>query len=103
MRNHLNGLAEVVSTPFLGQNGLIDLSAGEVVRTSEHAIREALVMSQIQIGLRSVSQNIDLAVLKGIHRTGINIEIRVELLKNHLQSTTLQQSAQRGRRESLAE
>lgn len=51
MRDHLNGLAEVVSTPFLGQNGLIDLSAGEVVRASENAVREALVVSQV----RSVS------------------------------------------------
>ena len=103
MRDHLHGLPEVVATAFLSQNGLIDLTAGEVVRAGEDAVCEALIVSQIEIGLRSVGQNIDLTMLKGIHRAGIDIEVGVELLKNHLQSTPLQQSPQRGCREPFAE
>ena len=51
-------------------------------------------MSEIEIGLGAVIQHINFAVLKRIHRSGIDIEIRVELLENNAQTAQLEQRAE---------
>ena len=94
MRDDLNGLAEVVATAFLGEDCLVNLAAGEVVGTGEDAIREALVVSEVEIGLRTVGQNIDLTMLERIHRAGIDIEVGVEFLENDFETPQFQQRAE---------
>ncbi len=60
-------------------------------------------MSEIQIGLRSVLGHIYFAVLIRAHRSGIYVDIGVELLRRHLQSPCLEQASQRCRRDALSE
>ena len=55
-------------------------------------MREALVMSQIQIGFRTVVRDEHFSMLKRIHRTRINIDVRVKLLNGHPQPSALHQS-----------
>ena len=62
--------------------------------TGEDAIGEALVMAEIEVGLRSVVQDVDLAVLKWVHRSRIDIEIRIELLENNPQAARLKERAE---------
>ena len=45
MRNHLNGLAQVITSTFLGQDGLVNLAAGHVIGPCEYAARESLVVT----------------------------------------------------------
>ena len=94
VRDDLNGLAEVVATAFLGEDGLVDLAAGEVIGASEDAICEALVVSEVEVGLRTVGQNIDLTMLERIHRAGIDIEVGVEFLENDFETPQFQQRAE---------
>ena len=65
-------------------------------------MREALVMAEVQIGLCSIGKNINLAVLEGAHRAGIHIEVGVELLKRHLESTPLQNRSEGCRRQAFS-
>src|SRR5262249_32637099 len=64
--------------------------------------REALVMTEIEIGLCAVLGYKNFAVLIGTHRPGIDIEIRIELAQPDTVAARLQQRPERRRRESLA-
>ena len=60
-------------------------------------------MTQVQVGLCSILGNEDLAVLEGTHRTGVDIDVGVELLRGDLQPPRLQQPAQRSGRDAFAQ
>ena len=60
-------------------------------------------MAEIKVGFGTVLGDIDLAVLVGTHRAGIDIDIRVELLRSDLQSAAFEQPSERCRRDALAE
>ena len=64
---------------------------------------EALVVAEVEIGLRAVVGDVDLAVLIRAHRARIDVEIGVELAQPHLEAARLQQRAERRRRQTLAE
>jgi hypothetical protein len=101
--NDLDGGAEVVAAAFLGENFLIDAAGSDVVLTRRRPAGKSFVMAKIEIGLRAVVSDEDLAVLIGRHRPGIDVEIRIELAQPHLVATCLQQRAERCRCETLAE
>ena len=71
--------------------------AGEVF------VDEALVVAQIQVSLRSVVGDKDLAVLVGAHGARVHIEIGVQLLHLHPQAPLLEQTPQGGGGNSLAQ
>src|SRR5262249_30587210 len=64
---------------------------------------EPLVVAEVEVGLRTVVGDEDLAVLVGRHGPGIDIEIGVELAQPYLVAARLQQRAERCRCETLAE
>ena len=66
-------------------------------------VGEPLVMAQVEVGFRAVVQHINLAVLVGVHRARVDVEVGVELLQRDLEAAVLQQRAQRGRRQALAQ
>ena len=55
VRNHLDGGAEIVAAPFLGEDVLIDAPCGDVVGLGGGTTGEALVMAEIEISLGAVS------------------------------------------------
>ena len=95
VRDHLDGGAEIVAAPFLGQNVLIDTSGGDVVGLGGGTPGEALIMAEVEIGLGAIVGHEHFAVLVRRHRSGIEIEIRVELAKPNLVASGLQQRAER--------
>ena len=103
MRDHLHRLAEIIAAAFLLQHGLVDLPAGEVVEARERGVGEAFVMPEIEIRLCAVIQHIHFAVLERAHRAGIDIQVRIELLQRDFEAAALQQRAEGGGRESLAQ
>src|ERR1035437_951270 len=103
VRNHLHRLAEIFSFALVVQHGLINLAAGEVVQPRELDVGEALVMAEVEVGLRAVVEHINFAVLIWTHRAGINIEIRVELLQRDFQAAIFEQRAERGSGQTFAE
>ena len=103
VRNHLHGLAQVITAPLLIEHGLIDLATGEIVHPRQFRAGESLVMAEIQIRFRAVVEHVNLPMLIGTHRARINVEIRIELLQGHLEPPVLKESAQRRGREPFAE
>ena len=103
VRDHLHGAAEIVAAPLLGDDLLVDAAGGDVVLPVGGAPGEALVMAEVEVGLRPVVGDEDLAVLVGAHRPRIDVQIGVELAQPDLVAARLQQRAERRRCETLAE
>ena len=79
-------------------------AAGRHVRNARQAlVDEALIVAEIQVGLRAVVRDEHLAVLDRVHRAGVDVDIGVELLHRHGITARLEQPAERGGRDPLAE
>ena len=101
--NDLHGRAEILAAALLVQNVPVDLAGGEVGELVEVLVDEALVVAEVEVGLRAVLGHVHLAVLIRAHRTGIDVDVGIELLRGHLQPARLQEPAQRGCSDSLAQ
>ena len=93
MRDHLDRLAEIIAAALLFDHRKIYPPARPVVRLRKLRIGEALVMPEIEIGFRAVVGHKDLAMLKGRHRSRIDVDIRIELHHLHLHPARLEQAA----------
>ena len=51
-------------------------------------------MADVEVGLGAVLGDEDLAVLERVHRPGVDVEVRVELLHRHPQPAGLEQAAE---------
>mmetsp|Transcript_49930 Transcript_49930/g.99399 ORF Transcript_49930/g.99399 Transcript_49930/m.99399 type:complete len:615 (-) Transcript_49930:262-2106(-) len=83
VRDHLHGLAQVIAAPLLLQALLVDLARGDVVVACEGELVETLVVPQIEVHFPAVVESKHLAVLKRRHRTGVYVEVRVNLNRGH--------------------
>ena len=91
VRNDLNGGAKILAATFLGDDVLINPPRSDIVRLTRRNPGEALVVAQIEIGFRAIVGHIDFAVLIGAHRSGIDVEIGIELADSHAIASRLQQ------------
>ena len=57
---------------------------------------EALVVAEVQIGLRAVIGHKDFAVLKRAHGARINVEVRIAFLQGDFETATFEETADRG-------
>jgi hypothetical protein len=103
VRDHLDGSAEIVAAPLLGDHVAVDAAGGAVVDLAHSGTDEAFVMAEVQVGLGAVFGHEDLAVLEGAHRARVDIDIGVQLEQRNLQPARFQDGRQGGRRETLAE
>ena len=103
VRDHLDGVAEVVTAPLLGDHLGVDLPGGDVGDLAEVGVEEPLVVADVEIGLGPVVGDEDLAVLERVHRPGVDVEVGVELLHRDVQSAGAEQPAEAGSRQALAE
>ena len=79
MRNHLHGFTQVIAAALFVEHALVNLSGGEIVGLSHAGLNKTLVMAQIQVGLRAVVGDKNLAVLQRRHGARIDVEIGVQL------------------------
>jgi hypothetical protein len=103
VRDDLHGLAQVITAALAVDHPLVDLPGGVVVAPRSLKAGEALVVSQIEIGFGAVVGDEDLAMLERAHRAGIDVEIGVELLQGHAVAPALEQAADRGAGQALAQ
>ena len=103
VRDHLDGLAEVVAAALGGEHRLVDRAGRGVGVPREVLVDEALVVAEVEVGLAAVVGDEDLAVFERVHRARIDVDVRVELLQRHPETPELQQAPERRRREALAE
>ena len=66
-------------------------------------VDEALVVAEVEVGLTAVVGDEDLAVLAGVHRPGVDVDVRVELAHRHAEPAGLQEATEGGGGEALAE
>src|SRR5229473_1667306 len=92
VRNHLHGLAEEIAAALLGQNRFVDSSGGPVVVAGKLGVGEALVVAEVEVGLRAVFGDEDFAVLKRAHGPRIHVEIRIALLEGDFETTTFEET-----------
>ncbi len=98
----LDGGAEIVAPALAGDDALVDPARGDVVGLAGGDSGEALVMAEVEIGLGAVVGDVDLAMLVGRHRPGIDVEIGVELADPHLVAARLEERGERGGHQPLA-
>ena len=103
VRNHLHGRAEVLPASLLVEHVPVHLAGRQIGIAVEVLVNEALVMAQIQVGLRPVLGDVHLAMLVGTHCPGVYVDIRVQLLRGDLQAARLEQPPQRRRGDALSE
>ena len=63
VRDDLDRAAEVVAAALLGDDRLVDAAGGDVGELGQVLVDEALVVAQVEVGLRAVVGDEDLAVL----------------------------------------
>ncbi len=69
MRNDLDGGAEIVAAPLLGEDVLVDATGRDVVLPGRRAAGETLIMAEVEIGFGAVVGDEDLAMLIRRHRS----------------------------------
>ncbi|MPM92617.1 hypothetical protein SDC9_139752 [bioreactor metagenome] len=103
VRDHLDGVAEVLTAALLGDHRGIDLAGGDVRVGIEVAVEEALVVADVEVGLGAVLGDEDLTVLERVHRAGIHVDVRIQLLHRDAESAGDQKAAETRGGQSLAE
>ncbi len=80
VRDDLDCLAEVGSGAFGADDVPVDLAGRDVVRRAELLVEKPLVPAKVEIGLHAVARDEDLPMFVGIHRPGVEVDVRVNLL-----------------------
>jgi len=103
MGHYLDGFSQIVPMSFAVNHRFVDAtSCYRVVSCCVYAC-EALVVAQIEVGLKAVLRHIALAVLVGVQRPRVDVNIRVKLLYCYLVAACLQQFPYRGGDDALSQ
>jgi len=78
VRYHLDRPAQIIPSALLHDDVVVDAPGREVIAPPDGHGREPLVVPEVEVGLRAVLRHVDLAVLVGIHRPRVNIDIGVD-------------------------
>ena len=103
VRDDLDGVAEVLAAALLGDHGRVDLAGRDVRPAVQVPVEEALVVADVQVGLGAVLGDEHLAVLEGVHRAGVDVEVGIELLHRHPQAAGGEELAEARRGEAFAQ
>ena len=102
VRNHLNCLAEILPAPFLLDHGIVDLAGREVVAPFHARIGKAFVVTEVEIGLGAIFGDKHLTMLERTHRSGIDVDVGIELEMGDFDAARLEDRSQRRGCDSLA-
>ena len=73
VRDDLDGGSEIITAPFLGDDVAVDSPGGDVVGLLGGNAGEAFIVTEVEVGLRTVIGHIDFAVLIRRHRPRIDV------------------------------
>src|SRR6266404_1755548 len=88
----LDGLAEKIAAALFGENGFVDAAGGPVIIAGKLGVGEALVVSEVEVGLGTVFGDEDFTVLKRAHSAGIDVKVRIALLKGDFETATFEET-----------
>jgi hypothetical protein len=101
VRDDLHRRAQVLPLPLAADHALVHAAGGEVVLLGEAHRREALVVTEVQVGLGAVLGHVDLAVLDRVHGARVDVQVGVELDEADAEAARLQERPDRGGGEPL--
>ena len=96
VRNHLHRPAEVIATALLADHALIHLAGGEIVPAPHARGLEALVMTEVEVGFRTIFSHENFSVLEGAHGARIHVDVRIELDVGDFDATRFEDRGERG-------
>ena len=103
VRDDLNGMSLILTMALLVEDRPVHLTGGDIASVIQGLVDETLVVTEIEVGLRTIIRDENLTMLNRIHRTRIDVDIRVELLHGNLIAARLQKTAERSRCNPLSE
>ena len=103
MGDNLDRLAQIVAAALLVDDALIDTARGHVVGARGLDVREAFIVPQVQVGLMAIDGDIALAVLIGVERSRVDVDVGVKLLARHAVAAREQQPRDARRDDALAQ
>ena len=86
MRDHLNGLSQVISAALLVNNRLVDTSCRHRIGARCLNACEAFVVSKIEIGLHAIGRHVALSMLIRVQRSGVDVDVGVKLLNGDFET-----------------
>ena len=95
VRDDLHGRAQIVATPLLLDDRIVDTTGSDVRLSGEVFVYKSFIVAQVEIGFGTIVGDEYFAMLERIHGPGINIDVGVNLLHRHLEATILQQPTER--------
>src|SRR5712671_99209 len=90
--NDLHGLAEKIAAALFGEDGFVDAAGGPVIIAGKLGVGEALIVAEVEVGLCAVFGDEDFAVLKRAHGAGIDVKVRIALLKGDFETATFEET-----------
>ncbi len=103
VRDDLHRLAEIIAAAFLADHRFVDLARGEVVGLAHLRADEALIVAEVEVGLRSVFRHEHFAVLKRAHRAGVDIDVGIELEEGDFKTARFEDRGEGSGGNTLAE
>jgi len=100
--NHLHGRPEILAPALLRDDISVDPARGEIAVAGRGRANEALVVTEIEIGLGPVLGDENLAMLERTHGARIHVDIGIQLDHADLESAGLQYCAQGRGRDALS-
>src|SRR5882762_3959854 len=97
-RNDLHGLAEKIAAALFGEDGFVDAAGGPVIIAGKLGVSEALVVPEVEVGLCAVFGDEDFTVLERAHSAGIDVKVRIALLKGDFETATSEETTDWGGR-----
>ena len=96
MRDDLNRRAVEIAPAFLLDNFRVNRPGCEVVPMSHRLVDESFVMAQVKVSFRAVVGYKNFAVLKRVHGSGIDVNIRIHFQHLDAQTPALKQKPNTG-------
>ncbi len=103
VRDDLDGCAEILAAALFRDDVRVDLARREIAHAVRARVHEPLVVAQVEVGLRAVVGDVDLAVLERAHRARVDVDVRVELDEANLEAARLEDRAEAGRGNTFSE
>ena len=103
VRDHLHGGAQIVAAALLGDDPLVDAPGGEVAVAPGGGAHEALVVTEVEVRLGAVLGDEHLAMLERAHGARVHVDVRIELDHRDLEAAGLEDRAEGGGGDALAQ
>ena len=94
VRDDLDRPAEVFAPAFLVDDALVDAAGGDVVGLGSPDVEEALVVTEVEVGLGPVIRDEAFPMLVGVQGSRVNVDVGVQFLDGHLHAAGLQELGQ---------